>query len=75
MGGLAKSVDVHIAPWLVGEWSAFAPGNTSQDLTMPMRLGEEAMVVAIGQNVPAATIDRAAAPLEGEKGGIPGCPS
>jgi SAM-dependent methyltransferase len=50
--------DVHVDPWSVYEWSAFAPGNTSQDLTMPMRLGAEAMVVAIAQNAPTATIDR-----------------
>lgn len=47
--------DVHRDPW---ETYQFDPFTADDKLTMPMRLGPEAMVVAIAQNAPDATVDR-----------------
>lgn len=50
--------DVHVDPWSVYEWSAFTQENAPPHLTMPMRLVEDAMVVAIAQNALTATVDK-----------------
>jgi hypothetical protein len=50
--------DVHADPWSVYEWSAFTKEELPPHLTMPMQLGSDAMVVAIAQNSPAASIER-----------------
>lgn len=50
--------DVHKDPWEVYEWSAFADEGATWHLTMPMQIQHEAMVIAIAQNSPAATIDK-----------------
>lgn len=47
--------DVHRDPWEVYQFDPFTPDKR---LTMPMRLLAEAMVVAIAENSPEATIDR-----------------
>ncbi len=47
--------DVHRDPW---ETYQFDPFTADDTLTMPMRLPPEAMVVAIAQNAPDATVDR-----------------
>ena len=47
--------DVHRDPWETYQFDPFTPDDK---LTMPMRLGPEAMVVAIAQNAPGATVDR-----------------
>ena len=47
--------DVHRDPWEVYQFDAFTADDA---LTMPMRLPPEAMVVAIAQNAPDATVDR-----------------
>jgi hypothetical protein len=47
--------DVHVDPWRIYEWNAFTPDRR---LTMPMKPPNEAMVIAIAQNAPAATICR-----------------
>jgi SAM-dependent methyltransferase len=52
---LATYTDVHRDRWSMHEWSAFTDAG---QLTMPMLLGTEAMVVAVVQNSPSATVDR-----------------
>ncbi|SKA37837.1 hypothetical protein SAMN02745126_05966 [Enhydrobacter aerosaccus] len=47
--------DVHRDPWEVYQFDPFTADGA---LTMPMRLPPEAMVVALAQNSPEATIDR-----------------
>ncbi|MBM3646946.1 MAG: methyltransferase domain-containing protein [Alphaproteobacteria bacterium] len=49
--------NVHADSWSVYEWNAFVADDDAAPLTMPMRLGDEAMVVAIAQNAPTATTE------------------
>ncbi len=47
--------DVHAEPWKVYQFDAFAPDGS---VTAPMRLPPEAMVIAVAQSAPNATIDK-----------------
>jgi SAM-dependent methyltransferase len=47
----------HLDPWDLIEWSAFSLDDSTWRLTMPMRHDRGAMVVAIAQNSPDATVD------------------
>src|SRR5262249_44153900 len=48
----------HRDPWDLIEWSAFTGDEPDWRLTMPMRHEGGAMVVAVAQNSPTASIDR-----------------
>jgi hypothetical protein len=50
--------DVHVDPWSLYEWEAFVSVDEPPKPTTPMPVGQDAMVVAIAQNQPGATVDR-----------------
>jgi hypothetical protein len=57
-GYIAAFHDVHVDPWAVYEWSAFNSAEAPDQLTMPIRLASELMIIAVAQNSPGATWHR-----------------